>query len=64
MKNRIMILTSATAGTDLKKIYYLEFESKRCCENLNFIKYYVITKEIKHDIRQNLTLEQLMNLYE
>jgi|688.fasta_scaffold470484_2 hypothetical protein len=64
MKNRIMILTSATAGTDLKKIYHLEFESKRCCENLNFIKYYVITKEIKHDIRQNLTLEQLMNLYE
>ena len=64
MKNRIMILTSATAGTDLKKTYCLEFESKRCCENLNFIKYYVITKEIKHDIRQNLTIEQLMNLYE
>ena len=61
---RIMILISATAGTDLKKIYHLEFESERSCNNKNHIIYNVVTEKLKHDLRENLTLEQLMNLYE
>jgi hypothetical protein len=65
---RIMIVKKITAPSGLDfcptNRYVLEFESERSCDNKNQIIYNVVAEKIKHDIRENLTLEQLMNLYE
>jgi hypothetical protein len=65
---RIMIIKQITAPSGLEfcstNRYVLEFESERICDNKNQIIYNVVTEKLKHDIRENLTLQELMNLYE
>lgn len=34
------------------------------CSNKNRLDYTVLTKEIKHDIRQDLYIEEIIELYE
>jgi len=65
---REMILKSANGPSGLSMCptnkYVLEFESKSICDNKNQIIYNVVAEKLKHDLRENLTIEQLMNLYE
>ena len=65
---RKMIIKEITAPSGLDFLpsnnYVLEFESERSCNNKNQIIYNVVTDKIKHDVRENLTLEELMKLYE
>lgn len=68
MKRKMMINfeKKMASGLDFcpSNNYVLEFESERSCNNKNQIIYNVVTDKIKHDVRENLTLEELMKLYE
>ena len=48
--------------TDHKK-YAIEFRSVQLCSQ-NVIIYHVITDKIKHDVREEITFEKIIELYE
>ena len=65
--NRVMMLKGANALTERnneKQLYSLVFVSKEICTNLNQIIYTVKSSKLKHDLSKNLTIQELINLYE
>ena len=61
--NQIEMLTFVmTASISSLKSYKIEFRSVNRCSNL--IIYHVTTDELKHDVRDILSLEEIIKIYE
>jgi hypothetical protein len=63
MKQIEFMTFALNVNADTKR-YFLELRNLQRCENKNIVIYYVDTDKIKHDVKENITLEEIINLYE
>jgi hypothetical protein len=63
MKQIEFMTFALNVNADTKR-YFLELRKLQRCENKNIVIYYVDTDKIKHDVKENITLEEIINLYE